>query len=355
MAITKYRIFENASDFYALMLDDIAGAKEYIYLEMYKFSDGPAGHLFRDALTRKAREGVEVKLLIDSWGAYVGEDSFLQLTKSGGEVRFFKKIKFFIDFFTKNHRRNHRKILIIDDRICWLGSANIVDYSLDWRELMIRLEDGIAVPLKHVFLQDFKIYNKYVFEKVSYVRTIKLNDFEIVRDVPSLTMQRLRKRYYDIIKSAREEILIETPYFLPGFLLRKGLMDAAHRGVDVKIIMPKHSDMRLVDVMRNMYIGLMCRHQVNFLFYTPNNLHAKLLLADRKVFSIASSNFDYRSFRYQHEVALLGRNQEIINLIVKHVNDTLKDCEPFNYENWLRRPFPDRLFEHLLVPFRHLF
>jgi cardiolipin synthase len=355
MTLTKYQIFENAADFYAVMLDDIAGAKDYIYLEMYKFSDGPAGHVFRDALTRKAREGVEVKLLIDSWGAYVTVDSFSQLIKYGGEVRFFKKIKFFIDFFTKNHRRNHRKILVIDDRICWLGSANIVDYAMDWREAMIRLEDGIAIPLKHVFLQDFKIYNKYVFEKMSYVRTIKHDDFEIVRDVPSLAMQRLRKRYVDIIKGARKEIVIETPYFLPGFVLRKGLMDAANRGVDVKVIMPKHSDMRLVDVMRNMYIGLMCRHNVTFLFYTPNNLHSKLLLADKKIFSVATSNFDYRSFRYQHEVALVGRNPEIVGLIMKHIEDTLRDCEPFNYDSWLRRPFPDKLFERLLVPFRHLF
>jgi cardiolipin synthase len=355
MTTSKYQIFENAADFFAIMLDDIAHAKEYIYLEMYKFSDGPAGHVFRDALTRKAKQGVEVKLLIDSWGAYVTEDSFSQLTKFGGEVRFFKKIKFFIDFFTKNHRRNHRKILVIDDKICWLGSANIVDYAMDWRDFMMRMEDEIAVHLRHVFLQDFKIYNKYVFEKLSYVRTIKHGDFEIVRDVPSLAMQKLRKRYLDIIKGTKNEILIVTPYFLPGFALRKALMDAAHRGVDVKVIMPKHSDMRLVDVMRNMYIGLMCKHDVKFLFYTPNNLHAKLLLADRKVFSIASSNFDYRSFRYQHEIALIGRNQEIINLIVENIDETLKDCEPFNYENWLKRPFPDKLFERLLVPFRHLF
>jgi cardiolipin synthase len=355
MPVSKYTIFEKAADFYALMLDDIARAKQYIYFEMYKFSDGPAGHLFREALTRKAREGVDVKLLIDSWGAYVTEASFTQLIRSGGEVRFFKKIKFFVDFFTKNHRRNHRKLLVIDDHITWLGSANIVDYAMDWRDMMIRLDDDITVHFKHIFLQDFKIYRRYVFEKLSYVRTVKHEDFEIIRDVPSMAMQKLRKRYLDMIKSARREIIIETPYFLPSFVLRKSLMDAAHRGVDVKIIMPRHSDLRLVDILRNRYIGLMCKHDVKFLFYTPANLHAKCMLVDRKIFSIASSNFDYRSFRYQHEIAIVGKNQEIISMVSQHIEETLKESEPFDYEHWLIRPFPDKLFERLLIPFRHLF
>ncbi|MCX6234929.1 MAG: phosphatidylserine/phosphatidylglycerophosphate/cardiolipin synthase family protein [Bacteroidetes bacterium] len=355
MSNSNYQIFEKAPDFYALMLDDIAQAREYIYLEMYKFSDGPAGHLFRDALTRKAKEGIEVKLLIDSWGAYVTEASFTQLIQSGGEVRFFKKIKFFIDFFTKNHRRNHRKILVIDDKITWLGSANIVDYAMDWRDLMVRMVDDIAVHFKHIFLQDFRIYKRYVFEKPSYVRTIKHREFEIIRDVPSMAMQKLRKRYLDIIKSAKKEIVIETPYFLPGLMLRKSLIDAAHRGVDVKVIMPKHSDLRLVDILRNRYIGLMCRHNVGFLFYIPGNLHGKCVLIDSKVFSIASSNFDYRSFRYQHEIAIIGRNQQILDLLGVHIKDTIKNSEPFDYEHWLKRPFPDKLFERLLIPFRHLF
>ena len=108
------------------MLQDIRNAKRYICLEIYKFYDDKIGQRFRDALTEKAREGLEVKLLIDSWGAAVSHSYFIDLIRYGGEVRFFTKIKFFIDFFTKNHRRNHRKLLIIDDNISWIGSANRV-------------------------------------------------------------------------------------------------------------------------------------------------------------------------------------------------------------------------------------
>ena len=350
----KYQIFESAHDFYQSMLDDIENAKKYIYLEMYKYSNGEMGIKFRDALTRKCREGVEVKLLIDSWGAYVSQSYFSELTAYGGEVRFFKKIKFFIDFFTKNHRRNHRKILVIDDRITHIGSANIVEYGYDWREAMLRVYGGIAVEFKKVFLQDFKIFNKYVFEKVSYIRTIKYDDLEILRDVPSIARQRVRKRYTQLIKGAKKEIVIETPYFIPGFMLRKALMDAAKRGVNVKVLLPNHSDMRLIDLMRNRYIGRLSKSNVHFLLYMPNNLHGKLILVDREVFVLGSPNFDYRSFRYQHEIALLGRDPEAIQCIADHILGTFKDSESFNYDYWLQRPMIDKLFEWLLVPFRHL-
>lgn len=351
----RYRLFEYAPDYFGAMLDDIAEARKYIYFQMYKYSHGEAGILFRDALTKKAKEGVDVRVLIDSWGAYVNHSFFAELIQHNGEVRFFKKIKFFIDFFTKNHRRNHRKILVIDDRIVHLGSANIVEYATDWREAMLRVEGDVAHHFKKIFMQDFRIFNKYVFEKPSFVRTIRHNGMEILRDVPSMAMQRIRKRYLDLIRNARREIIIETPYFLPGKLLRKAIIDAARRGVDVKVFMPKHSDMRLIDTLRNRYIGMLCRHQINFLFYLPGNLHAKIVIVDRECFVLGSSNFDYRSFRYQHELALLSRNPEGVELVLDHVLGTLKDSEPFNYAYWLRRPFVDKLFERLLVPFRHWF
>ncbi len=352
---SKYQLFEYAEDYFRSMLDDIRQARKYIYLQMYKYGNGEMGRIFRDELVRKCREGVEVKILIDSWGAYVNDSFFSDLIQTGGEVRYFKKIKFFIDFFTKNHRRNHRKILVVDDHIVHLGSANIVEYAKGWREAMFRIQGDLAIPFKKIFLSDFTIYNKYVFEKPSYARTIKHGSFEILRDVPSIAMQRIRKKYLDLIRNAQDEIIIETPYFLPGTQLRKALIEAARRGVTVNVLLPKHSDLRIIDILRNRYLGMLCKHSVHFMFYVPDNLHAKLLLADRRIFILGSPNFDFRSFRYQHEIAISGNDPEATDLIITHVLETQKDCEPFNYEHWLNRPFVDKFFERLLIPFRHWF
>ena len=355
LALSPYRLFNVPAKYYEAMLKDISKARKYIYFEIYKFYNDEIGDRFRDALIEKAKEGVEIKLLIDSWGAAVTEAYFQELTLLGGEVRFFTKIKFFIDFFTKNHRRNHRKILVIDDMISWIGSANVAAYSLQWRELMLRLEGDLAVSFKKVFNLDFKIYNRYVFEKNSYIRQIRHGSYEIVRDVPSIAKKRISKKFIHLIKYAESQILIETPYFLPGFFLRKALMDACKRGVEVIVVVPRHSDVMLIDILRNRYLGPLHREGLRFCYYLPSNLHAKAMLVDNEIFAIGSPNFDYRTFRYNHEIVLVGTDKGIVEQLDQHIKETISHSEPFNYEKWLNRPRLQKLIEWLLLPFRHFF
>lgn len=352
--IGTYKLYSEPDHFFGAMLVDISRAKKYIYLETYKYADDEVGALFREQLEKKRQEGVEIKLLIDSWGSYVNHAYFSRLKSLGGEVRFFMKIKFFIDFFTKNHRRNHRKLLIIDDEISYIGSANITAYSRSWKELMLRIEGSLATALKKVFLVDFKLYKRYVFEKNSYIRLIRHDGMEIVRDVPSITKKRINKRYIQLIKGADHEVIIETPYFLPGYFLRKAMTDACKRGVSIKVIIPKNSDIGLVDILRNRYLGPLHDKGIEFLYYVPTNLHGKALLVDDEVFSIGSPNFDYRSFRYMHEIVVIGREPEVVKQLRDHIDTILKDCIPFDYEKWRHRPRFSKIIEYLLLPFRHL-
>ena len=350
----SFALFDVPNAYLEAMLRDIRSATQFIYLEIYKYYNDSIGDRFRDLLTEKAREGVEVKLLIDSWGAAVSQAYFSKLIKYGGEVRFFTKIKFFIDFFTKNHRRNHRKFMIVDDQVTYIGSGNITDYSLQWREMVLRIEGHLALSFKKVFLLDWSIYNRYIFEKASYVKLLRHGDFEIVRDVPSIARKRISKRYIHLIRNAVKEVIIETPYFLPGYFLRKALIDAAGRGVDVKVIIPRHSDVMLVDILRNKYLGPLHMSNIQFLYYQPANLHAKAMLIDNRIFAIGSPNFDYRSFRYMHEIVLVGKEPEVISQLRDHMDETMRDCTPFSMEKWISRPRFQRFVEWLLLPFRHL-
>ena len=352
----QYLLIDDTFQLYNLMLGDIAGAKEYILLETYKFANDHMGERFRDALTKKAREGVKVRILIDSWGkGPVSENFFTELIRYKGEVKFFEKIKISSDLFTRGNRRDHRKILVIDDNISYLGSANITGYNLNWRELSLRTEGDLALALKKVFMENYEAFNPYIISnKLTFTRTIYHGDFEIMRDVPSLPLQRIRKKYAQMIKQAKTSIVIETPYFLPGYNLRKALTDAGRRKVEVKIIMPKNSDVRMIDILRNKYLGLLFKNNVQIYFYGPYNLHAKMMLIDGSVFSISSANFDYRSFRFQYEIALIGYEQSIIDQLQAHVSETLRSSETFNYESWEKRSFIEKFFEWLLTPFRHL-
>jgi len=352
----QYTLFDDPFRFYSAMMDDIDRAKYYVIVETYRFNHDEVGKKFRDLLARKALEGIKVLILVDSWGTSSSGGFFNDVIANGGEVRFFEKIKISVDFFTKGHRRNHRKLTIVDGEVCYMGSANFSAYSLSWREMVIRIQDvELTARFEKTFYESWKQHNKYNHKKWAKKAIIRHEDFEIVRDTPSIYRQQIKKKFEDLIHGATEEILIETPYFLPGFKLRKELMDAASkRGVKVVVIAPLHSDIRLVDILRSKYLGLMHKNQVNFQFYQPSNLHAKCMLIDKKIFVIGSTNFDYRSFRYLHEIVLVGLDPSIVNQLDDHINTTLRDSTEFDYVNWERRPRIQRFFEWVLVPFRHL-
>jgi cardiolipin synthase len=351
-----YHLFSEPLQYYNQIIDDIESARKYIYIETFRIGKDEIGDRFRRALTRKANEGVEVRVLIDYWGAGpVNKDYFRALINNGGEVRFFEKIKINTDIFTRGHKRNHRKLVLIDDDITWIGSSNITGYNMNWRESMLRIKSGgMTFTFTKLFMQDFRIYNKYIFNKAYNTRLVRYKDFEILRDAPSITVKRVNQKFIRMIKAARQKVCIVTPYFLPGFLLRKAMIDASKRGVDVTVILPKQSDVNLIDVLRNKYLGPLYKSGIQFLFYRPNNLHAKLMLIDDSHFAIGSTNFDYRSFRYMYEIMLIGKDQDIAGQISEHIQETSSDSIPFDFQRWNNRPLINKFFEWLLLPFRHL-
>ena len=353
--LTSHKLYSEPPRFYEAMLHDIDQAIKYVYLEFYKFGNDEVGLRFREALTKAAKRGVQVKLLLDSWGVSYAEAFFSELISNGGEVRFFRKILYTFDFFTKNHRRNHRKFLLIDDQISYMGSANITGYSLQWRESMIRLTGGITLMFKRSFLDSYKIYNKYLINKFTYKKSKFLDQFELVEDMPSIYRQRIKNKLERLISKAKREIVIETPYFLPGYKMRKALVNAARRGVNVKIILPMHSDVRSIDLLSSKYLGFYHTNKISLVFYTLSNLHAKLLLIDGEIFGLGSPNIDYRSFRYQHEVMLFGMHKGIVEEMRNHIDETLLSCQDFDYHSWMRRPRIEKLLGWLLLPFRHMF
>ena len=351
----QFQLFTQPPRLFEAMLEDIRNARDNICIETYRFTQDKVGVMFRDALLVKAKEKVKIRLLIDSWGGTSNDAFFAELVKSGAEVRFFKKITFSFDFFTRNHRRNHRKLFLVDDKVSYIGSANISGHSLHWRELTLRIEGSLTPLFKKTFNKSFKLYNKYIFNKFTYHKTIFHYGFEIIQDSPSIYRQQIKKKIENLVKRARHSIMIETPYFLPGYHLRKELSEAARRGVDIKIMTPRRSDVRSVDLLSSKYFGFFFRNNVKLLFYRLTNLHAKCILVDDEIFGIGSPNIDYRSFRYQHEIMLIGVDKDIASAVKIHLAESLQGCIPFDHEQWLRRPAIEKFIGWMLLPFRHLF
>ncbi|MBN2614237.1 MAG: phosphatidylserine/phosphatidylglycerophosphate/cardiolipin synthase family protein [Bacteroidales bacterium] len=352
----EYKLWADPMIYYPEMIKDILAAKKYVYIETFRLTSDAIGERFKNALIKVRKKGVAVRLLIDYWGAGSVKNGFLdELIKLGAEVRFFVKIKLSFDFFTRSHRRNHRKLLLVDDTISYIGSSNLTGYNLNWRESMLRMENReLTLLFKKIFNQDFHLYNRYIFSQAYYTRHIRHRNYEIIRDVPNIAIKKINRKFIQMIKEANHSVIIETPYFLPGFMLRKALMDSAEKGVKITVMLPKKSDVNLVDILRNKYLGPLYKKGVEFLFYEPNNLHSKLILVDNEWFGVGSSNFDYRSFRYMFEIMLFGNEPEIARQILEHAEITKKSCIPFAYKSWIKRPPIEKFFEWILLPFRHL-
>jgi cardiolipin synthase A/B len=353
--ISDVRLFNSNLELYGVMIEDMRIAQKSIYFEIYRITKEPIGQLFRDELAAAAKRGVRVVVLIDAWGTGASLSFFQPIIEQGGQVRAFNTLRPGTRIFTQSHRRNHRKIITIDDRICYVGSSNISYYSVVWRELMLRLTGTISKPFRHIIELDFKTYQKYAYTRRVFTRVIHFRGFEIIRDVPSIYKQKVMRKFLYLIKNAKESVYIETPYFLPGYRLRKAMADACQRGVQINVVMPKNSDVLLVDVLRNKYLGQIHKSGVDIHYYYPNNLHSKLMLVDNGLFCVGSSNFDYRSFRYMHEVVLLGKNEMILDELLKHKEQTLQTVQKFDYEFWRKRPRIEKLVAWLLVPFRFFF
>jgi len=355
--IAKYKFYSQTSLWYNDLIEDISCAKQYVYIETFRIGNDFIGQRLCNALTEVHRKGVRVKVLADWWGTGLNNEYVNQMANAGVEVRFFKKFILSLFLFSKNHRRDHRKIVVIDNEISHIGSANFTAYSMAWRESILRIEGQMSRILKKIFYNNFKIYNKDIslplLEK-SFRRTIKYNDFFFIRDVPSVFSQRVKKNYIRLIQNAKHSITIETPYFLPGRKIYSELLQAVKRGVKVNLIMPKSSDVKIVDFLRITFLDNLYKKGVNIYFYKQGNLHSKLLYIDDELSSIGSSNIDHRSFKYMFELVMISYEPTVCKLVGEHIQQTMQFCDPFDMEVWHSTSVFKRLIALILLPFSHL-
>jgi len=346
----NFEILSNPKEIYRKMLKDISSAKKSILFENYIYENDEIGKLFRDELIKKAKQGVKVQVLLDSFGSKnIRSSFFYELKQAGGLVRFFRNISSLWRILTSSYEVNHRKLLIIDNKISHIGSINISSKFLNWRELNLRIDGAISEDFSVSFNNSWDLSSKFGKNKL---KTIFHKGFEIIHDIPAKTGSITKSKYIKLIDSAKSEILIETPYFVPPMLIRRAIKKAVKRGVNVKILLPFISDVRIIDIIRNRYLGSLNKAGVRIFYYKPKILHSKLLVVDNDFFLLGSSNLDYRSFTQDHQLNLLGINKEIISGLRKFYESGLRNSVPFSSSDWKKRSSFTRLLELLFHQIR---
>lgn len=345
---TRYEIFTGGMQKMEALLRDIRAAQHHIHLQYYIIEDDRAGRMLRDALVERARAGVEVRLLYDDVGSRsVRKRFFDELIALGGEVHPFLHVQF-PRFTSKVNYRNHRKEVIIDGRIGYLGGMNIADRYLygselgPWRDTHFRIEGMGVVGLQSAFLGDWFATTRQHVEGERYFASTEIaseeNVVQLLSGGPFGKWRVLLQAVSMAVMRARRRIWIETPYFLPSETLNNALQTAALAGVDVRLILPLRSDSRAVDLAIHSYIDDMMRAGVKIYFYMAGFLHSKLVLIDDELAVFGSSNMDFRSFEHNFEINAFAYDPKLVERLSALVEEDLTRCHLLTPAEWFNRP-----------------
>ena len=351
----KVEIYTNGYEFFPALLAAIHEAKSHIHLDMYIFVDDALGYLISDALIAKSREGVEVRVIYDDVGCWnVSHSFFERMREEGIEVVSFLPVRF-PSFTSKVNYRNHRKIIVIDGRIGFIGGMNIALRYVKgtgghaWRDTMLKVTGGAVAALQRAFLVDWYFVDRTLLSDRKFYPHAELeNDClaQVVTSGPVTPYPEIMQGFVRIIMGARRYLYLETPYFLPNESVLFALKTIAMAGVDVRVLCPRYSDARFVEWASRSYLREAAEAGVKVYLYEDGFLHSKLMVCDDSISTCGSTNLDFRSFENNFEANIFFYDEGIA-LRMKHLfqKDVAQAVPLEEVPERLRRGFLVRLWE----------
>ena len=314
----EVRLLVDGSSKYPALLEAIASARDHVHLEYYIYCPDRTGTALRDALVERARAGVKVRLLLDALGSKQARPRFFApLIEAGGELAWFHPAQPWTMWKRPwVNLRTHRKIVVIDGEIGFLGGINITDEEDErlredaYRDLHLRVEGDIVRSLQEVFVEDWA----YATERRDFVGDVVRAmppaqpgpiRTQLLISGPDSPWESIHRLHVGAIHAAGKRVWLATPYFVPGEAAMMALTSAALGGLDVRLMVPKMSDSRLVTFCVRSYFDELLAAGVKVYEYGPRMLHTKAMLVDDHLSIIGTANFDHRSFRLNFEASLL--------------------------------------------------
>ena len=355
--------------FFPELLKDIAAARHHIHLDMYIIEDDALGNLVADALIDRSRNGVEVRIIYDDVGCWrVHRRFFERMREEGIEVHPFLPVHF-PTFTSKLNYRNHRKIIVIDGRVGYIGGINIALRYVKgtgrqpWRDTMLRLEGGIVYALQRAFLVDWYFVDGTLITNRDYYPPITLKQFkvqsskfkvqgsplaQIVTSAPTNPYPEIMQGFVRAITAARRYVYIETPYFLPNEPVLFALQTAAVAGIEVRLLCPRRSDARFTEWASRSYLRELHEAGAHIHLYESGFLHSKLMIIDDALSTCGSTNVDFRSFENNFESNIFIYDEGTALRLKKVFLDDLSHSVALkDVPSWAHPRFFQRLWESL--------
>ncbi|MEO9021907.1 MAG: cardiolipin synthase [Ginsengibacter sp.] len=343
----------NGENKFPEVLKALREAKHHIHIEYYIFEDSGIGSEIGNLLIQKAKEGVAVRFIYDDFGSSSIRREFVKnLRKNGVQAFPFLKISFLF-FANRINYRNHRKIIVIDGHTAFVGGINVSDKyinrpgdtkSLYWRDTHLHITGPGILHLQYLFLCDwnFCANEKIQPDRLFFPSTNNFNtgDDKIVQIAASGPDSKTPTILFSLLQAinlATKEILITTPYFIPGESMLDALVIASLSGLSVKILVPDKSDSILVNSAARSYYDDLLKAGVEIYLYKKGFVHAKTLVADRKIAVVGTANMDFRSFDLNFEVNAIVYDSGTANELADVFYDDIKDAERVNEVTWCHR------------------
>jgi len=337
------RLCRTGDEIFESMKAILKSARRSIYLSTFIYQSDVVGQRILEILVEKAKAGVEVRLLMDGVGSLHTRSRFFKpLTEAGGKIAFFLPV-LHRPFRGRTNLRNHRKITVVDNRRVMAGGANIGvesmgcrEHPAQWKDLAFVMEGPAVRHWLSVFARDWEFAAKETLsveqltipDNPGYVEQegLALAEAGIVQVVPSgpdIEGDVLHDALLTMIYSAQKRFWTVTPYFVPDDALTQALTLAARRGVDVRIVLPLHSNHLLPDIVRGVPLRQIQAAGGKILFYTPKMLHAKVVLVDDEVAVVGSANMDIRSLLLNYETAMSVYSAVAISEVEAYIEDLM--------------------------------
>jgi cardiolipin synthase A/B len=358
-ANNSVKLLVNGENKFPEVLKALKEAKNHIHLEYYIYEDDVIGREIEQVLIQKAKEGVAVRFIYDDFGSRsIRRTLARRLNENGVKAFPFLRI-YFIALANRLNYRNHRKIIVIDGKTAFVGGINVDDRYINnnknktfWRDTHLRIDGPGIQYLQYLFFCDWnfcadeKLHpDQYFFPPESALPVIDKKIVQIAASGPDSGAPAILFSILQAIGLATKEILITTPYFIPGDGLLDALTIASLSGVKIKLLVPGISDSILVNAAaRSYYIDLM-RRGVEIYLYNKGFVHAKTMVTDSKIAMVGTANMDSRSFDLNFEVNAIVYDSGIAGELREIFYDDLKDAEKIDLVAWRKRPVYKQFFE----------
>ena len=356
---TDTEVLTNGEKTFAKIKESLLKAEQYIHLEYYIVRDDQIGQEIKEILMKKAGEGVEVRFLYDFVGSWKLSRKYIEeLRSSGVQMVPFLPVRIPL-FNNKINYRNHRKIIVIDGKVGFIGGLNIGDEYLGkdkyfgfWRDTHLWVNGEAVRSLQLIFLQDwfYMTGEKLLTDKYIAVETIDkpgLGGVQMVASGPDHEWEVIKNLFFSMIISAKRTIWIASPYFIPDEDILSALKVASLSGIDVRLIVPSRPDKRIVFYASRSYFPELLEAGIRIYAYKKGFMHSKIIIVDHELASIGTSNMDMRSFHLNFEVnAFLYRTKSTARLVSDYVQD-LKESTEIQLEEFNRRSMKERVVESM--------